>query len=110
METDEERKSVALAASLADALAETAAMYDRENRFPLEHMDALRSSGYSGLTVPRVFGGGGATLKETLLAQERLARGDGSVALAIGWHLSLLGKEAEARSWPTQPVDHFQRL
>ena len=48
------------------------------------------------LTVPREFGGGGVSIIEATLAQERLARGDGSTALGTAMHLSIVGRIGRA--------------
>lgn len=109
IETPEQQRWVSLAAELAARFAERAPAHDREGTFPYENFDDLRRSGYTRLTVPREFGGEGATLKETLLAQERLARGDGSTALAIGWHLSAIGKFRETRAWPAHVYERVCR-
>ena len=82
-------------ANLADELATRAAAratdYDRTNTFPFETFRDLHTSGYLALTVPQEFGGCGADVLEVALAQERLARGDGSVALAATMHLGSSG-------------------
>jgi alkylation response protein AidB-like acyl-CoA dehydrogenase len=81
---------VALAAyadALAAEIAPTAAHYDQSGEFPHAHFDLLRKRGALTLTVPKALGGKGLSLYELLLFQERLARGSGSTALSLGWHL-----------------------
>lgn len=92
--TPRQREIVELAAGLADKFAARAAEHDRENTFPFEDYEDMRSSGYLNLTVPEELGGGGATLLDLVLAQERLAMGDGSIALAVNMHLSPVGQWA----------------
>ncbi len=92
--TDRQREIVDLAGRLGDTFAERAPTYDRENRFPFENYEDLRASDYLTLTVPEELGGGGATLYELVLAQERLAQGDGSTALAVNMHVSPIGQWA----------------
>lgn len=78
---------VELARQHAAAFAPTRATFDRENRFPREHFEALKASGYTGATVPQDCGGMGvdpATLAE---AQMLLAEGDGPLAVALTMHL-----------------------
>lgn len=87
---------------LVPALAEHAEEHDREASFPFESFDLLKQAGYHTLTVPTEFGGMGARLYELCLGQEDLARGDGSTALGIGMHLSLLGRLPEEGNWPRQ--------
>jgi alkylation response protein AidB-like acyl-CoA dehydrogenase len=92
--TPRERELVELAGGLADRFAERAAEHDREATFPFENYEAMREAGYLGLTVPEELGGRGASLHELILAQERLAMGDGSTALAVNMHVSPIGQLA----------------
>ncbi len=88
------REVVDLAGRLADVFAGRAEVFDRENRFPFENYEDLRRSGYLELTVPEELGGFGAGLEELVLAQERLAQGDASTALAVNMHVSPVGQWA----------------
>jgi alkylation response protein AidB-like acyl-CoA dehydrogenase len=92
--TPRERHLVELAGNLADRFAERAGEHDREGTFPFENYDEMREAGYLGLTVPEELGGRGASLHELILAQERLAMGDGSTALAVNMHVSPIGQLA----------------
>jgi alkylation response protein AidB-like acyl-CoA dehydrogenase len=91
---ERERQLVELAGGLADRFAERAAEHDRESTFPFENYEDMRAAGYLGLTVPEELGGRGASLYELILAQERLAMGDGSTALAVNMHVSPIGQLA----------------
>lgn len=92
--TERERKLVELADRLAREFGERAAEHDREGSFPFENYERMREEGYLGLTVPEELGGMGASLRELMLAQERLATGCGSTALASTMHVSPLGQLA----------------
>src|ERR687891_520191 len=92
--TPRQREIVELAGRLADEFAERAAEYDRDGSFPFENYDRMREEGYLGLTVPEELGGMGAGLHDLILAQERLAAGDGSTALAVNMHVSPIGQLA----------------
>jgi alkylation response protein AidB-like acyl-CoA dehydrogenase len=92
--TPRERELVELAGRLADDFAERAPEHDREATFPFENYEQMREAGYLGLTVPEELGGRGASLHELILAQERLAMGDGSTALAVNMHVSPIGQLA----------------
>jgi alkylation response protein AidB-like acyl-CoA dehydrogenase len=92
--SERERSAVDLAGRLADEFAERAAEHDRDASFPFENYDRMREEGYLGLTVPEELGGMGAGLLELILAQERLAAGDGSTALAVNMHVSPIGQLA----------------
>ncbi|QSO49034.1 acyl-CoA dehydrogenase family protein [Alicyclobacillus mengziensis] len=88
--SDEEAKRHALIAELSREFAATAKIHDEQGTFPHEHIDALRKAGYVTWTVPKKYGGQGISLYEMLLHQEQIARGDGSTALAIGWHVGMM--------------------
>jgi alkylation response protein AidB-like acyl-CoA dehydrogenase len=90
--TPRQREILELAEGLADVFAERATEFDRENAFPLANYDDLRESGYLVLTVPEELGGRGASLGDLVLAQERLAMGCGSTALAVNMHVSPIGQ------------------
>ena len=92
--TAQEHAIVELAGRLAERFAERAAEHDRDTTFPYENYDDMREAGYLGLTVPEELGGMGASLWELILAQERLAMGDGSTALAVNMHVSPIGQLA----------------
>jgi alkylation response protein AidB-like acyl-CoA dehydrogenase len=100
--TARQAEFIALADHHAQRFAERAAQFDRENAFPFENFKELHKSGYLVLTVPEKYGGRGADPLELALAQERLAYGCGSTALAATMHLSLLGRQGEIRSWPEE--------
>lgn len=97
--TDRHRAIARRAAQLADVFARRAPEHDRAGTFPHENFADLIASGYTNLTVPVEFGGEGGGVYEMVLAQNYLARGDGSTALAVGWHLFKLGQMAETRPW-----------
>lgn len=105
--TERQRRFLALAAELAERLAADADRHDRDNTFPFAHYEILRGAGYHALTVPERLGGKGATLTETITAQEKLAAGDPATALSIGWHLLAIGKQAESPTWPR---DIYERV
>ncbi len=92
--TPRQREIVELAGGLADEFAEHAAEHDRDGSFPFGNYDRMREEGYLGLTVPEELGGMGAGLHDLILAQERLAAGDGSTALAVSMHVSPIGQLA----------------
>ncbi|WP_060788867.1 acyl-CoA dehydrogenase family protein [Geobacillus zalihae] len=96
---EREEKLARYAEALASQIAETAHVYDESGAFPFEHFDLLRQEGYLKLTVPKQYGGDEISLYETLLVQERLARGDGSTALAVGWHLLTFLNLRSVRPW-----------
>lgn len=107
--TPRQAEFMALADGLAERIAVRAPEHDRAATFPHEAFQALHESGYLALTVPEEYGGRGANPLEVALAQSRLARGDGSVALSATMHLVLIGRLADTRPWPEARFAHFCR-
>jgi alkylation response protein AidB-like acyl-CoA dehydrogenase len=83
---------VELAGRLADDFAQRAEEHDRAASFPFENYEKMREAGYLGLSVPEELGGMGASLIEMCIAQERLAMGCPSTALAVTMHISPIGQ------------------
>src|SRR5262245_43952959 len=75
--SERQQHFLALAAAHAEDFQTRVAQHDRENSFPFENVAAMRASGYTTMTAPAELGGGGASVLDVVLAQERLARGDG---------------------------------
>ncbi|MEV6947393.1 acyl-CoA dehydrogenase family protein [Streptomyces sp. NPDC051172] len=78
---------VALATELAGRFAERARQHDADGSFPHENFRELVDSGYTAMTVPREYGGGGAGLEELCRAQETLATGCASTSFAVNMHV-----------------------
>ncbi len=96
---EREQQLVQYARKLAGQIEETAAIYDESGAFPFDHFKLLEEAGYFRLTVPKKYGGEEISLYEMLLVQEQLAKGDGSTALAVGWHLLTFLNVREAKLW-----------
>jgi len=78
-----------LAEEHAAEVAERAEEHDREGTFPVEAFEAMKASGFMAATVPEAFGGLGLDSAHDLgVGLNRLARGDGSVAIAANMHLA----------------------
>ena len=85
------QRFVKLATLHAEDFKTRTARHDRENSFPFENIEAMKTSGYLNMTIPEEFGGGGANLLDFVLAQERLAQGDGPTAVMVNMHLFNVG-------------------
>jgi acyl-CoA dehydrogenase len=83
--------AISIARQLADEFRERAAEYDRTGEFPKQNYDRMRETGYLRAPVPDQLGGLGATLPEIAQAQQALARGCASTALAVNMHLFQVG-------------------
>jgi alkylation response protein AidB-like acyl-CoA dehydrogenase len=97
----------AIVTELSHKIAERAAQYDAEGNFAAENFEDIKASGYPSLSVPAEFGGWGAGLRDSVMAQEILGMGDGSTALAIAMHVWTIGWAAQAEKWPPEL---FRRL
>lgn len=75
---------------------------DQERLFPYENIQDLKNFGYTTLTLPQNFGGKDISLNELVMLQERLAEGDGSTALSIGWHMGIIKNLTEKNNWPKE--------
>ncbi len=75
--TERQEHFIALANAHAEDFKKRVAQHDRQNSFPFENVEAMKASGYTNMTVPAELGGGGVSVLDLSLAQERLARGDG---------------------------------
>jgi alkylation response protein AidB-like acyl-CoA dehydrogenase len=63
------------AARLADErIAPRAAAIDRTEDYPWEHVADLKAAGFLGMTIPRAYGGQGATYMDAVLLIEAMAR------------------------------------
>ncbi|MEQ6355455.1 acyl-CoA dehydrogenase family protein [Lysinibacillus sp. M3] len=100
---EREQKLVQYASELAQQIDKTAGKYDESGEFPFEQFKILEDAGYFKLTVPKKYGGEEISLYEMLLVQEQLAKGDGSTALSVGWHLLTFLNVREAKTWP-EPI------
>src|ERR1700693_6374211 len=86
---------IKLAAAHAEDFKTRVSQHDRENSFPFENVEAMKASGYATMTLPAELGGGGADLMDLVLAQERLAQGDGPTAVAINMHIFNTGLRSD---------------
>ena len=88
-----------LAQTLALTFAKRAAVHDAAGTFAADNFADLKAVGYPLLSVPEAYGGWGARLSDCVRAQEILAEGDGSTALAMTMHLHVIGFEADVPHW-----------
>ena len=83
------RRFVDLAEQHAEEVAAQAASNDEERRFPVEVIESMKASGFTAAMVPERFGGlGASSIHDLTVAISRLARGDGSTAIAINMHFA----------------------
>jgi alkylation response protein AidB-like acyl-CoA dehydrogenase len=82
---------------------------DQLNSFPYQNIEDLKEIGYTTLTLPKELGGGGISLTDFLLFQEQIAKGCGSTALSIGWHMGTILEFAEHRHWNEELVPFLSK-
>ncbi|MBS4216070.1 MULTISPECIES: acyl-CoA dehydrogenase family protein [Neobacillus] len=104
LETTKER--LELMKTLANRFQSRAHKVDVEGGFPFDNIQDLKDTGYTTLTVPKKYGGKGISLSEMIKLQELIAEGDGSTALAIGWHMGIIYNLSEKNSWK-EPIFKF---
>ncbi|MCM3531763.1 acyl-CoA/acyl-ACP dehydrogenase [Cytobacillus oceanisediminis] len=90
---------IQLMEKLSETFLSRAGKNDEEGLFPFENIKELKESGYTSLTVPRRYGGKEISLSEFLRLQEKIAEGDGSTALSIGWHMGIIKSLGEKNNW-----------
>jgi alkylation response protein AidB-like acyl-CoA dehydrogenase len=76
---------------LLERFRERAVVHDRENTFPSDDLEELRAIGYLAILAPRDLGGGGLSLAEASVLQQRLATAAPATALAVNMHLVWTG-------------------
>jgi alkylation response protein AidB-like acyl-CoA dehydrogenase len=87
--TEAGARFVELAEKHASEIAARADEHDRDGTFPREAFEAMKASGFLATPIPTEFGGGGLTsVHDLAVGVGRLARGDGSVAIAANMHLT----------------------
>lgn len=82
---------------------------DRLAVFPKENIHSLVELGYTALTLPKKYGGGGITVTDMVLMQETIASYDGATALSIGWHQGAVGDLFENELWEVNRLEQFAK-
>ena len=97
---------VQVATRLADEFRAGAAECDRTGAFPSANYARMREVRYTSAPVPEKLGGFGAGLLTMSRAQQALARGCASTALAVNMHLFQVGTTADAfrNGAPVEPL------
>ena len=96
--SDAGRVFVDLCESHRDVFSSRAAVHDRDGSFPTENFADLARSGIMAATVPAELGGLGVSdLRDQVVGINRLARGDGSTAIAANMHIGHVRGLAAAR-------------
>ncbi|WP_181832998.1 acyl-CoA dehydrogenase family protein [Bacillus taeanensis] len=105
VKTERQKQLFTKISELADRFSERSEEIDQTGSFPFQNIEELKSAGYTSLTVPKKYGGEGTSLYELVLLQERLAQGDASTALSIGWHLGIIMDLGNKEAWKAETYE-----
>jgi alkylation response protein AidB-like acyl-CoA dehydrogenase len=94
---------------IAADLAADSAENDRSGRIAPRVFSELAKTGLLGLTVPKVYGGAGAGMRETAEALRVLGKADPSVALILAMHFIQHLIIARSENWPRHLADKLAR-
>ncbi|WP_226035974.1 acyl-CoA dehydrogenase family protein [Aquibacillus saliphilus] len=109
IKNDRQRDLIRMAERLAIRVKQRVPETEENASFSLENLNDLKSEGYVTLPLPLEYGGQQINLYELLLLQERLAVGDGSVALSIGWHMGIMMELSEQKMWTPEKFTMLAR-
>ena len=93
--------------TVKDKFRSHAVYNDQHSRFPYENIEWLVNEGYTLLTLPKAYGGEGASVEDMVIIQTYLGSIDGATALSIGWHLSVVGQLYEQKMWDEDMLNQF---
>jgi len=105
--TDFQRQWLKRLQAERENFAEYADYNDRNASFPHRNVQTLVEMGYTTLTLPKEYGGGGITATSHALFQEMIGSMDGATALAIGWHQAIVGEIYTTRLWTEEQLSSF---
>ncbi|MCS4486032.1 acyl-CoA dehydrogenase family protein [Staphylococcus americanisciuri] len=109
IETEIQRKWIQKLESQRSQFQSYAQLNDEQSRFPYENIQWLVDSGYTQLTLPKEYGGAGATIEDMVVLQSVLGSIDGATALSIGWHVGLVGEIFERQAWDSEVIEEFAK-
>ena len=95
---------------LAADFATRAGAHDRDASHPMENYERLRAEGFLELTVPRKWGGSGASFLDHTIAYEALGQGCPSTALAFNMHASVVMPILHSPEVPEAAKQHIADL
>ena len=99
IKTSEQKKWLEKVTSFEEEFMSNSLRVDEEAIFPTQNIQQLQRIGYTGITLPKAYGGQGLGVYEMVLLQETLASFDSNTALSIGWNLGVIGELFEKNQW-----------
>ncbi|GAA0499669.1 acyl-CoA dehydrogenase family protein [Salinibacillus aidingensis] len=109
IKTDQHKELYQLVKELSGRVKKRAKETDQQAAFSEDNLRDLKETDYVTLTLPKTYGGREISIYELLLVQEKLAEGDGSTALSMGWHLGVVKELAEDDLWDESVFDRFAK-
>ncbi|MCG3411539.1 acyl-CoA/acyl-ACP dehydrogenase [Staphylococcus massiliensis] len=110
IQSDIQKKWIEKFEGIRETFEQRAHDNDINARFPYENIDWLIKEGYTKMTLPKAYGGEGATVMDLVVLQDYLGSIDGATALSIGWHVGLIGELFEKRHWDPNLLDEVAEL
>lgn len=105
--TDIQRKWIEKFEQVKGQFRENAEYNDLNSDFPYNNIQWLVDEGYTLLSLPKAYGGEGATIEDMVILQSYLGSLDGATALSIGWHISVVGQIYQQQSWTPAMMEQF---
>ncbi|MBM7571005.1 acyl-CoA dehydrogenase family protein [Aquibacillus albus] len=105
VKNERQRNLVEKAARIASRAKEQVPDTEKQATFSSNTLQDLKSEDYVSLPLPESYGGEDISLYELVLLQERLAVGDGSTALSIGWHMGIVMELSEQKLWSQEKFE-----
>ena len=93
------KTAVSLAKTIAKEIEPRASVADKLAALPVEDVRLLQETGYTGLSVPKEFGGYGYSLLDCVAAQVKLAQGSSSTAMVAAMPIQVFGLQREDTNW-----------
>ncbi|WP_371069372.1 acyl-CoA dehydrogenase family protein [Sediminibacillus sp. JSM 1682029] len=109
VQNNRQQEMLETAESLAAKFKQRTEETEQSAQFSKDNLEDLKQTGYVTLPLPEKFGGKHINLSELLMMQERLAEGDGSAALSIGWHMGVVMELSEQQLWRQDQFEAFAR-
>ncbi|MGB1252427.1 MAG: acyl-CoA dehydrogenase family protein [Candidatus Promineifilaceae bacterium] len=101
---------VELGKKVSAELASRADESNKNSKLNPADIQSLTESGFSALSLPKEYGGHGASLRDCVAAMLELAQGNPSTALIAGMQMHVFGHNREVRSWNEAKFEEFCQI
>ncbi|MCF6137407.1 acyl-CoA dehydrogenase family protein [Pseudalkalibacillus berkeleyi] len=117
IQTERQSSLFNITKELSNKVGKRATLTDHYGKFLDDNLRDLKDYNYQSLSLPKALGGENLSLYEFVLLQEKLAEGDASVALSIGWHLGIVMElrdeglwDEETFNWIGKEIHHNKKI